>query len=432
MSKNANNFTDVREKGFTSRFTLSEAKRRLLVRVKEQPNEHVHLRHHNQSLLNTVLAEDIIAQNPIPNYPKSLRDGYAIRSSDTLGIKKTKPLLLTVIGEIEIQSRSKNKLEENQAIKIPTGGILPEGADCVVMIEEVELYQSNPIVIKIFNEIRPQQHVSLPGSDISQGEKVLLKGQRLRPADIGLLSALGLKTVPLYKRPTIGLFTTGHEVIDESVPLEEGQVYDSNNYILREYTTNFGWLIKNYPIVPDIKNQIQSQLLKAVQENDFVIVTGGTAVGPRDLLPVIIAEEGELIVHGMHTRPASPTGAGIIQETIVFALPGFPVAAIISFLFLAVPVISKSTGLTDYSFMRIPAKLTKSVISPKGRRDFLRVKLRMHKDEWLADPIKISGAELLSSIVKADGIIEIDENVEKLQEGSFIPVHIVNEWIRNS
>lgn len=430
LSKDRYPIADVRNKGFKSRLMLNEAKNLLFKNVTLQTIKRVPLRNHKQSLLHTVLAEDIFAPNPIPNFPKSLRDGYAMRSSDTIGATRSNPVIMHVKGELEIQSHTQINLKIKEAIKIPTGGILPNSTDSVIMIEDVELIEQNSIQIKVFEEVKPQNWVSPIGEDIEKGAKVLNKGQRLRATDIGVLSTLGIHEISIFKRPSIGLFSSGHEVVDQPTPLNEGQVYDSNTYIVREYALDFGWDVTQYPVVPDIKMKLRNQLIKAVNENDFVLVSGGTAVGPRDLLPVIIAEEGTLLVHGIHISPASPTAAGVINKKIVFGLPGFPVSAIIAFLYLAVPVICKSTHTENYNFMMVPATINRSFKSPKGRRDFLRVKLILDENKWVAEPIRVSGSQLISSMLNADGIVEIDEDTELLEEGSYVQVQIITNWFK--
>lgn len=431
---------DVRGSGFKNRMLLKDAVNQLLLYTQPLTSELVSLRNHTHRLTNRVLAQDISATQPIPAYPKALMDGYAIRSEDTKGATTKAPKKLLVIENRDSPGQISNirSLNRNEAVKIPTGGVLPAASDAIIIVEEVihDIDENGNPLIVVSNEIPPFMHVAQIGEDFHENFVVYKKGTRLREIDVGTLSALGIHYVQLYQIPNIAIFATGDEILDDenALPIpRSGQVFDANSYILSEYIQRFGWIANHYPVISDKKNLIISQLRASLKNNDAAIFTGGTAVGPKDLAALIIAEQGKLLVHGIHTKPASPTAAGLIDEKLVFALPGFPIASIIGFLYLALPILKKLAGISNfYNFLEIPALLGKSIKSKIGRREFLRVKLQQNQfNQLIAEPIAISGASFLSSMVFANGIVEISEEIEEIPAGGVVKVQIVTEWIKD-
>ena len=376
--------------------------------------------------LGRIIAEDIIAQSPLPEFPRATMDGYAVYSASTFGASESNPALLSVVDTIEMGKTSKHPIQKGEAARISTGGMLPEGADCVVMIEHTEIIDN--YTIEVYKSAAPLQHMMEPGEDIYKGQHLIKCGTKLKSSSIGLLSALGLYQIKVYKKPCIAIISTG----DELVPIHEnppsGKIRDINSYSLSALIQELGAHPIMMGIIHDDFDSLYSTCLSALKKTDMVIISGGSSVGVRDLtIDVIQAIKGaQIFCHGVSIRPGKPTILAQINNQALWGLPGQVTSAMIVFRIIVQPFIEHISGvnLTDKRSYKMPATLTRNIASVQGRTDFVRVKLFYENNQLWADPI-IGKSGFIQSIASADGLITIDMNVEGLNKGDDVWIDIL-------
>jgi putative molybdopterin biosynthesis protein len=371
-----------------------------------------------------IVSEDIIAKVDIPPFDRAAMDGYAVRAEDTYGASEDNPIRLKLLGKIEAGEKPSIEVHEGEAIEIATGAPIPKGANAVEMIEYT--HQENGYVY-LYKPTTPGENIIAAGSDIMSGELVLREGQRITSREMGVLAAIGLNKVKVYKKPKVAIISTGNELLPPGKPLEYGKIYDINSSSLIGAVIESGGDPIFLGIARDDLNEIKEIIKKALNQADIVITSGSTSVGAGDKLYAIIDELGYpgIIVHGLTVKPGKPTIIAIVNGKPIFGLPGYPSSALMIFSILVSHVIRRMAGIKDYNErISINAKIPFKVFSAKGRREFLPVHLI--KDEslnYLAYPIqKDSGA--ISSLSIADGFIEIKENQEFLEEGEIVKVNL--------
>ncbi len=404
-------------KKFKRLVDLEKALKILLERVHQLNSEEIEV----SNALGRILAVDAISKFDIPMFERSTMDGYAIRSSDSLGSNRQNPRVLDVVGKINIGEVPSITVGNGKAVKISTGAAIPDGADAVIKIEETNLVDES---IEIFSPITPGKNISKRGEDVKKGEKILGKGHKIRPQDIGLLAASGNCQIQVVKKPKVGIISTGSELVDpcENKKIEKGQTFNVNTYTLSALTLECGGIPEPFGIFLDEKEDLKKALSDALY-CDVIIFSGGSSVGEYDLIPKIIEEEGTLLVHGIAIRPGAPTALGIMNDKPVFGLPGFPVAAMISFNAFVKPTLQKMLHMTLKPFYPvIRATLKRGIPSEIGRRDFARVKLEMQDGIIYAEPIRIGGSSVLSSMVWADGIVIVPEEREGINKDENVEV----------
>jgi len=407
----------VRMRGFTEYKRLSEALKIVLSSVQILGPETVSF----ERSLGRVLAEDVISGVNVPPFDRSSMDGYAVRASDTFGASPQKPVELRTVGSIAIGSHSNVSVKHGETVKIMTGSMIPNGADATVMVENTKATGKK---IKIFAPLTPGKNVSALGEDIRAGEVVMKCGQVLRPQDIGVLAAVGKLRIRVVKKPTVGILSTGGELRAPGKKLPPAKITNANSYSLAAYVQRCGGVPKILGIVPD-NLEVTKRMLNKAALNDAVVVSGGSSVGERDLVPDAIAGIGQLLFHGVAIRPGSPTGFGLVKSKPVFALAGFSVAALVSFDVLARPALLAMQGLSQgHGRYYVRAKLARKISSTLGRIEIVRASLRRENGELLADPIAISGSSILSSMTKSDGFIVVPEHVEGLEKGREVEVEL--------
>ncbi|MGQ9788822.1 MAG: molybdopterin molybdotransferase MoeA [Candidatus Hadarchaeaceae archaeon] len=405
----------VRMRGFSKYIRLSEALKIILSRAQCLCSEKVPL----ESGLGRVLAEDVVSNVNVPPFDRSAVDGYAVRASDTFGATLQKPVELRVVGSVEIGFQPKLCLRRGEAAKIMTGAMMPRGSDAAVMIENTKLEGTK---LKVFAPVTPGKNVSSTGEDVRTGEIVLRCGQLLRPQEIGLLAAIGKLRIEVFGRPRVGILATGGELVEPGKKPPPAKLVNANTHSLSAYVCCCGGVPKILGIVQDNAEIIKKVLLKGTV-NDMVVVSGGSSVGEKDLVPDAIAEIGELLFHGVAIRPGSPSGFGVVREKPVFALSGFPAAAMVGFELLVRPAIMAMQGLpSSYGRCCIQAKLARKISSSLGRLEVLRVSLRREGKELIAEPIAITGSSAFTSLTRADGYIMVPENVERLEAEQMVEV----------
>jgi molybdopterin molybdotransferase len=403
---------DIRMRGFTTRHDVDEALALLLSRIAPLPSEVIAL----DDGLDRVLAEDITAGLDVPHFDRSAVDGYAVRARDTFGASEYNPLALTLKGEILPGGALDFALGANEAVRIMTGAPLPSGADAVVMAEYAEEEQRQ---VNILQPIAPFKNVGRVGEDIRCGDVVLARGRRLRPQDLGVLASIQACTVAVYRRPRVALIITGNELVPVGEPLTGCQIVDSNSLTLAALSRRLGAVPVHKGIIRDHYQAIKTIIQQASE--DVVIVTGGTSVGAEDFAPLIIQELGELVVHGVAMRPSSPAGFGFIQGRPIFLIPGNPVSALVAFDAFVGPTLQRLQGLPPaYPYAKVRGILTRKIASVIGRVDFVRVR----RTAAGVEPLRVTGASILSSTTRADGFVIVDKNSEGLDEGQEVEVYV--------
>ena len=370
-----------------------------------------------------VLAENVSAKENLPGFSRSTMDGYAVRASSTFGASESSPAYLLVPGSVAMGQAPLVKIGPGEAARIATGGMLPAGADAVVMIEHTEKMDSE--TIEVYKSVAPGQHVILEGEDYNQGATVLAAGRRLRAQEAGLLAAVGRENVTVFKQPVVAVISTGDEIVPTVQVPGPGQVRDINTYSLSGLIIENGCRPETFGIVKDSYEDLLGACSEALSRCDMVILSGGSSVGTRDFtIEVMNALPGsELLVHGISISPGKPTILAVAGGKPVWGLPGHVVSAMVVFEKIVKPFINRICGL-DHPFpdtQGIPARLSRNLSSAQGRVDYIRVRLVKKDGTLFAEPI-LGKSGLINTMVQADGLIEIDSDTEGLDSDTLVSV----------
>ena len=371
-----------------------------------------------------VLSRDIVAPEDLPGFPRTSVDGYAIKAKDSFGATESLPALLEIAGEVGMGQVPAVTVAAGQAVRISTGGMVPKGADGVVMVEYCRLMDQT--TVEVSRAISPQENVIQPDDDFKKGAAVRLKGWRLRSQDVGVLAGLGITEVPVYRKPRVAIISTGDEVVPVKARPNPGQVRDINTYTLSAFTTEEGAEPVPVGLCRDDFENLRNMLLKGLDMADTVWISGGSSVGTRDLtLKVFESIDGtELLVHGISISPGKPTIIARKGASVIFGLPGHTASAmVVAEVFLA-PFLKRLGGETTFGEKvnnKVGAKLSRNIESASGRDDFIRVRLTRKDGVWIAEPI-FGKSGLISTLVEADGLLRIDRNTEGLYEGQEVEV----------
>lgn len=380
-----------------------------------------------ENSLYRVLAEDIHATINLPPFRKVTMDGYAVISEDTFLASEDEPVKLGLLEVIGAGDVPKEIVKKGFCTEVGTGSPLPEGADAVVMVEYTEVRDGT---ISIHESVTMGQNIAREGSDIGEGELLLKKGTTITPEKIGVLSAIGLKKVPVYKKPQIAVISTGNELIRYDEEIQYGKIFDINSQTISSAVTACGCIPVKTEIVKDNYNDLKRKIIEC-QDMDLIITSGGTSAGRGDVLRQVLDDLGEVLVHGIAVKPGKPTIIGRFEnegvDKYVVGLPGNPVAASMVFQLFFAPFLKDMASIKTKSRLRktntIKIPLSRRYRPAKGRKHFLLVKV----DDDTAIPIlKDSGA--ITSLAEADGYIEIGKNVEIVEKGTLVKVHPLGNW----
>ncbi|WNC16491.1 gephyrin-like molybdotransferase Glp [Brevibacillus brevis] len=374
--------------------------------------------------LDLVLAEDVVSDEQVPHFARSTVDGYAVRARDTFGASDSLPAFLDVTGKIEMGKEASSYLKEGQAQSIPTGGMLPDGADSVVMIEHVEEVDD---LINVYRQVAPGENVIRAGDDVQTGELVIEAGKRLRPQDLGVLSAIGKTKVRVYPSPIVAILSTGDEIVpaDRKV-LAPGEIRDINSITIAAAARQCGAEVIDGGIVPDDYPLFVQRAKELYDRADLLLLSGGSSVGTRDYTEQVMQSLGEpgVLVHGVSIKPGKPTIIAKAGGKPVMGLPGHPASAMIIFHLFVAPLIRRLQGESPSPYdRRLPARISRNVASAVGRSDYIRVKLEEREDGLWATPV-FGKSGLISTLVKSDGMVEISANKEGILEGEVVQVHL--------
>ena len=375
--------------------------------------------------LGRVLARDVVAAVDAPPFDRSNVDGFALRAADTVGANDLQPKTLHLNAEvIACGNPPALAVAPGTATAIATGGVIPRGADAVVMIEQTELMDADPPRIELRRAAGPGQFISYAGSDIARGETLLRRAARIGSREIGMLAAGGFADVDVVRKPKIAILSTGDELAQLGAPLPPASVYDSNSAILAAAITEAGGEPVGFGAVPDDEAALEKTVRDALSACDMVVLSGGTSKGAGDLSHAIVSRLGRIVVHGVALKPGKPLCLGIVQGKPIVALPGFPTSAIFTFHGFVAPVIRARAGLPPEAAEEVSARVPVRIASEFGRQEFVLVSLVRGEDGLVAFPIgKGSGA--VTSFSQADGFLAIDALAPALDADTLARVTLI-------
>ncbi len=364
-----------------------------------------------------VLAEDIVASAALPALPSSAVDGYALRAADA---RKA----LRVAGESAAGRPFDSPLEPGTALRILTGGVLPEGADCVVMMEDVELSGD---VVTIPGGLQPGQNFHAPGADLRAGEKVLPAGVQLGAAEIGLAAALGLAELPVGRRPRVALMSTGDELVEVGKTPARGQIPDSNRWALLAALREAGAEIRLLGIGPDEPDALRRLVVDALVGADVLVTSGGVSVGTHDLIKPLLESLGDVHIGRVKLKPGKPfTFATLPEEKLAFGLPGFPVSSLVTFEVFVRPALRKMQGFTQLQRPTLPVRLGYDARATADRTEYQRVNLRRDGPDLVAVSTGSQSSSRLMSLAGAHALVRIPPGDQGIKAGAMVDAMILS------
>jgi len=374
--------------------------------------------------LNRVVSEVINACEDMPSFSRSSVDGYAVRAKDTFGATESLPAFLEVTGEVLMGRASTDMVNSGTAVRVSTGGMIPEGADAVVMIEYCQSVDEK--TIEVSRSVAPLENVISQGDDFRKGSVLFQRGVVLRPQDIGLLAGLGMKHIAVYKKPKVGIISTGDEIVSIDQIPEPGQIRDINSYTLSAFCSQEGAVPVNLGLCKDNFAEMRDVVGRSLETCDTVWISGGSSVGLRDMTLKVMEsfEHTKILVHGIAISPGKPTIIARTGNKAILGLPGHVASAmIVAEVFLG-PFLSglsgEEKGHRDHHFY-LQAEIERNIESVSGRDDYIRVKLKKRNGRLFAEPI-FGKSGLISTLVEAGGLVKIDKNTEGLYKGQIVEV----------
>ena len=354
-------------------------------------------------------AEEVLSPKDYPAENKSAVDGYALNSKYILSASSSNPISLKIIGKSEPDNPFDGVLMDDETVRILTGAKLPQGADSILMDEDAIVEGE---YLKVNKNLRPFQNVSFIGEDIKKGERIISRGEIISPAKLVALLETGIRNIKILDLK-IGILSTGNELLS-------GKVKNTTQYLLIETLKKYGYNPINLGIAADDYEDLISKLSK--EKTDVLILTGGTGPSENDLTSEFVKSTGKILFHGIKMRPGRTTGLGIIDGTPVFIISGLPVASLMALENVIDPLIRYWFNLEPIRDQFVKAKLNRAVVNTLGFRSFVRVKLN---ENYEAEPLKVTGSGVISSIINADGILIIPENVEGYSEGEEVNIKLL-------
>jgi putative molybdopterin biosynthesis protein len=379
--------------------------------------------------LGRVLAHDVAAPTDVPPFDRANVDGFALRAADSAGATDATPRRLALNAEVLAGGRAPHiAVAPRSATAIATGGVIPRGADAVVMIEHTELIDSATPAIDLRRTVAPGQFVSYAGSDIARGETLLRRGARVSSREIGMLAACGFASVDVVRRPRVAVLSTGDELTALGQPLAPGAVYDSNGAIIAAAVTEAGGEAVAYGAFPDDETALAAAVMRALAECDIVVLSGGTSKGAGDLSYRIVSRLGApgVIVHGVALKPGKPLCLAVAQGKPIAVLPGFPTSAIFTFHAFVAPVIRRKAGLPPDAAVTIEARVPMRIPSELGRKEFVLVALVDGADGKIAFPIP-KGSGSVTTFSQADGFLEVEALAGAVDAGTRANVTLIGQ-----
>jgi len=377
-------------------------------------------------VLGRVLGHDIHSDINLPDFPRAIMDGYAVKAVSTFGASDGNPAYLNVVDHIAMGTAPTKSIKPGEAAKISTGGMLPKGTDSVVMVEHTDAIDD--ITIEVYRSVAPGQHMIQIGEDLQANQVVLSKGQKLRPQEIGILAALGIEAVSVYRHPVVAILSTGDEIVAVTDTPEPGQIRDINSYTLAGQVIQAGCQPMVMGIVRDDFNALDHMCRAATEQADIIFVSGGSSVGMRDYTIEVLENlpDSEILAHGISISPGKPTILARVGQKFFCGLPGHVASAMVVFHMVVRPFLEYIGGRNpDFNRPRICyARLQRNLASKQGRVDCIRVRLLQEGDQLSAKPV-LGKSGLIRTMIEADGLVCIDKNTEGLDKGSVVAVHLL-------
>lgn len=398
--------------------TPGEALHRLLQHLKAAlPAENIPV----QEALGRILAADIFSPIELPTFPRSNMDGYAVRAQDTFGASDGLPAYLKVGGEVPMGETPQASVHPGEGVRIPTGAMVPEGADAVVMVEHTQ--EVDPSTIEVTRPVAPGENVVQVGEDVTRGERLLPKGHSIRPQDVGGLLGVGILTVSVVRRPRVAIIATGDEVVPPPVEPGPGQVRDINTYTIATLVLQAGGIPHPLGIIRDDYDALREAAESGITQGDVLIISAGSSVSTRDMTAAIIGTLGRpgVLVHGVALKPGKPTILAVCGDKPVFGLPGNPVSTFVTFDLFVRPALYHLASSAPPERGMVRARLTKNVASAFGREDYVPVRLLEQGGEVLAEPV-YGKSNLIYTLIKAHGLIAVPLNVGGLSADQTVEV----------
>lgn len=400
--------------------SLEEALERLQKKFSDNP-----LNIEEVSLLeaqNRFLAEDLYAAENVPDFNRSTVDGYAVKAADTFGAGESLPSLLMAAGSVLMGQKAEMVLKKGQAVAVPTGGMLPEGADSVVMVEYSEQFDADTIAV--YKPVSPGENVIARGDDMRQGDLILSRGTWLSAKHIAMLAACGISRVKVYSPIRFAVISTGDEIIEIDQPQEIGQIRDINSYGLASIIHQWGGEVTYRAIVKDNYEALKMAVTEGLEKADVLLTSGGSSVGERDYTYRLMQElcNDDVFVKGIAIKPGKPTIAGRADNKPVIGLPGHPTAAMTVFRVL-MGAVMKQWGLHAMETL-IPAKLSINLPSAPGKTTFQMVQLEQSENGFTAVPI-FGKSGMIHLLGRSDGYIVLEAHQEGLEQNQQVMVHLL-------
>jgi molybdopterin molybdotransferase len=377
-----------------------------------------------ESGLGRVLAEDVEAPHPLPPFARSTVDGYAVKAGDTHGASPALPAYLSIIGEILMGTSADLQIDPGETAIVHTGGMIPAGADAVIMLEDTQKVPEDEL--EILKAVAVGENILVEGEDVKAGEIVLRSGTPLRSQEIGGLMALGYTKIEVARRPRVAILSTGDEVVPPSQVPDQGQVRDINSYTLSALVQRAGGVPVRYGVIADNRSALEAAALAAFEAEDLVLVTAGSSVSARDITVEILGGLGEpgVLIHGLAIKPGKPTILAIAGNKPLIGLPGNPVSALVVAGLILPPILRRWLGMTVENWKpQIPARLTVNLASQAGREDYQPVRLISSDDGLLAEPV-YGRSNLIFTLIRADGLVRIPPEANGLPQGEEVIVRL--------
>jgi len=375
-----------------------------------------------EEALDRYLAEDVISEIDVPHFRRSTVDGYALISKDTHGASESIPALFMVIDEVEMGKAATCEITPDTAAYVPTGGMVPTGADSVVMVEYTEAFDSKEIAV--YKSMAPKENIIDIGDDIRKGSKVLSRGSKIRAQDIGVLSSIGIRYVKVYKKPQFILISTGDEIVAPEYEALPGQIRDVNTFTLSGLIRKIGGIVKEKHVIKDDYEALKEAIKDAIEKSDMVVLSGGSSVGAKDISAKVINQLGEpgVFVHGVAIKPGKPTIIGNIKNKPIFGLPGQPTSAMIVFSVFVEYFIKHLMGAKEKKPF-INAISAINIHSSQGKETYQMVILEESENEFIARPV-YGKSGMITLMSRAEGYIKIPTNKEGVKKGEQVKVYL--------
>jgi molybdopterin molybdotransferase len=376
--------------------------------------------------LDRVCVNHVLAPEDLPPADRSTMDGFAVIAADTFGASQSMPGYLDIKGEVIMGESPAGSISRGTCCKIPTGGLLPAGADAVVMHEHTVPVDDQ--LVEIIKPVGSGENLIRKGDDIKKGAVAVPKGQLLRPQELGLLAGLGISEVEVYAPLEVAIISTGDEIVDYRDLPSPGKIRDINSIVLGSLVRRCGAIVRDFGIVNDDEDSFFSTVEEAVADTDLVLFSGGSSVGMRDLGEQAIERLGNpgILVHGVSLKPGKPVIIGLCRQTPVFGLPGHPVSAMVCFDFFVRPAIELLSGITEGSSdfqPTVQARLKRNINSAAGRLDVVRVQLELEEDVLQARPI-LGKSGAISTLSQAHGYFLVDEDSQGVSTNDIVDVYL--------